>query len=339
MREERKRFQYKPRGADVVKKRIDENSFGNRENIIKSGLKMFSAKENAEHTIRYLPPTWDDAEHYGLDHVYAHYEIGSQKNAFLCLELMKNSPCPICEERRKAEAEGDVEYAKKLMPSKRVLAYIIDREKEGEGVKLWSMAAGTDLAITLQAKDKKTGALYPIDDPDEGFDVSFTTKGTKPKIKYLGIIVDRDSSKLGNEDWLEFAVKNPIPEQLVFSTYDHIKSVFAGKVEGAEKEDPKKESKKEESVKKDEIPEFSSKDDKANEYKDITYEALQAASEDDLVGMCLDLELVSEDDANGMPEKEELIEMLAKHLKLSVPKKEERKESLKEKLARLKEKK
>lgn len=332
MREEKKRFQYKPRNTDAVKKRASQNAFGDRVGIFKDGLKGFSVKEGTSYSVRFLPPTWDDAEHYGYD-IYVHYNIGPGNDQYLCLEKMQNKPCPICDERKKAEAEGDAEYAKKLTPTKRVAVYLVDREDEKEGVKVWSMPWTLDRDISKIAVDKKTGELYEVDNPDEGYDVSFEVTGKKPKIEYTGLQIARRASELGNDDWLEFAVKNPIPEQLVYSTYDHIKSVFAGKVE--EEKEEKKEDKKDD--KKDEIPEFSSKD-KANEYKDITYEGLQAASEDDLVGMCLDLELISEDDENNMPEKEELLEMLAKHLKLSAPKKEEKKESYKEKLARLRKK-
>lgn len=338
MREEKKRFQYKSRNTDAVKKRASQNAFGDRVGVFKDGLKGFSVKEGTSYSVRFLPPTWDDAEHYGYD-IYVHYNIGPGNDQYLCLEKMYGKPCPICEERKKAEAEGDAEYAKKLTPTKRVVVYLIDREAEKDGVKIWSMPWTLDRDISKIAVDKKTGELYEVDNPDEGYDVSFEVTGKKPKIEYTGLQIARRASELGNEDWLEFAVKNPISEQLISSTYDHIKSVFAGKVEEAEKEDKKEDKKADKKEdKKDEIPEFSSKD-KASEYKDITYEALQAASEDDLIGMCLDLRIIDEADIERGVQREELLDLLARHFNFAASKKEEKKESYKEKLARLREKK
>jgi len=155
---------------------------------------------------------------------------------------MNKGPCPICEERHKLEAEGkgDEDYAKDLRTSKRVLVYVVDRDDEDE-VKAWAMSWTMDRDFCNLSTDKRTGEVYEIDNPEEGYDVEFTREGKGIQTKYNGVAVARRSSELDNEEALEFAIENPLPDITIIYEYDHIAKAF-GTAATAHDEDDKNSS-------------------------------------------------------------------------------------------------
>jgi hypothetical protein len=208
-----------------VNKRADSGG-GDFDVYLNRAVKMFKAHDKGNQ-LRFLPPTWEGATHYGLD-IYVHYGIGPDRQTYLCLHKMKGEPCPICEERQKAARDGDDDYAKELEPKKRVLVYLIDRDAEKEGIQAWAMPQGTDLDIVKLTSDRRTGEVLSIDHPDDGFDVTFEKTGAGLKTRYEAPAIARRSSALGDDDWLDFAVNNPLPDQLVYYSYDHIRQEFGG---------------------------------------------------------------------------------------------------------------
>lgn len=225
----RESFQYKPREKDAVKRRANQSG-GLFDSLFKAQFSVFTPKEG-DYVLRAMPPTWDDAQHYGLD-VYVHYGIGSDNQSYLCLDKMRGERCPLCEARKAAERE-DPDYAKTLAPTKRVLVWLVDRADEAAGPQLYSMPWTMDRDLANLAIDKKSGELLLIDDPEGGFDIEFSRKGVGMKTKYSGIGIARRSSPLCDdertqEEWLRFILDNPLPEVLQFFDYDHIASVAAG---------------------------------------------------------------------------------------------------------------
>ena len=213
---------------EQVEKR-SRQSGGLKSWFISDDIKTFVPKEGGKGNImRILPATWEGAEHWGYD-VYVHFGIGSNNSAFLCLDIMKGEPCPICEEKKRATKARDSseEYLAKLEPTKRVMMYIIDRRNEDDGVLLWSAPWTIDKEICKKAVSKKTGELYILDDIDEGYDVIIDREGQGLKTKY-SVEIDRDASPLGehSELWLEHIEETPIPDALVFSDYESITKEF-----------------------------------------------------------------------------------------------------------------
>lgn len=219
------RFEYRQRDASSARKRA-ESSGKDYDRYLQDVADAYAVNDG-DNVVRILPPTWDDAEHYGHD-IYVHYEIGPDKGTYLCLNKMKGEKCPICEERKRAQNEGDEDYAKKLEPKKRVLVYVIDRNKEKEGIKVWAMPWTLDRDIVKVSVDKRTGEVLPIDHPDDGYDVMFERTGKGPRTEYVGVSIDRKSSPLDNDKALDFAQEHPLPTLLKFYPYDHIASVFDG---------------------------------------------------------------------------------------------------------------
>lgn len=231
---------YKRRSAEAVKQRASQKA-NNFDSHINDGFEEFKP-DVGEHDVRILPPTWENAEHCGLD-IFLHYNIGTNGSTYLCPKEMNDEPCPICEERDQALADGDSDYATKLKPGKRVLHWIIDRDNEKDGVKFWSMPWTFDRDVAVLSYDKKTGEVLPYDDPEEGYDIGFSRTGTGLKTKYIGIKIARSESDLGrkSDDWLDYIDETPLPAILHFYDYDHLKTAIEGGVKEYEDKDSKDE--------------------------------------------------------------------------------------------------
>jgi len=219
------RYEYTSRSADQARKRSNQGG-GDFDKYLVDAIKMWKPNDGAN-TIRILPPTWNKPEHFGYD-IYVHYGVGPDRQSYLCPSKMKGEPCPICEERAEAERAGDEKYAKDLKPRQRVLVYVVDRDHEKEGVQAWASPWTFDRDLAKVSTDRKSGAVLAIDHPEEGYDVEFDKKGAKDRTEYLGIAVARRDSPIGDDKWLDFAMDHPLPDQLQFFDYDHIKRAFGG---------------------------------------------------------------------------------------------------------------
>jgi len=225
------KFQYRPRTAEEMNKRAHQNA-GNREGCIKPEINTWSPSDG-ENKIRILPPTWEDAEHYGIE-VWVHYNIGSDKGTYLCLNKQDGVTCPICEVRSEMDHAGDNEAARDFIPRKRVGMFVIDRAQEQKGPLLWLSPWTLDQEIAKQAIDEDGGALA-LDNPGEGYDITFSREqqGKNVPPKYVGVKVARKSSPLFDDDneieaALNYVMENPIPTTLVHHEYDTVKAVFEG---------------------------------------------------------------------------------------------------------------
>lgn len=219
-------FTYRERTGESLKKRA---AMGNTDfdKILKDGVKMWAPKDGPN-TIRILPATWDDAEHFGLD-VHVHYNIGPDKQSYLCpVQMNVGDYCPICEERAVALKDGDTDYAKDLATRRRVLVYIIDRDAEREGLQAWAMPQSIDQDLAKVGQDRRTGAVLPIDHPYDGYDIEFDKEGKGINTKYKGLAIARNSSELGNDRWLDEAEAAPLPTLLDVHDPEYIAKVFGG---------------------------------------------------------------------------------------------------------------
>lgn len=226
-------FTYKPRDEEKMQQRATRR-IGSGESYFSENVKMFFPREG-DHEIRILPPTWEDASHFGID-LWLHHGIGPDQSSYLCPQKMNNEPCPLCEERIKAQKEGEDDLAAALQPRPRVAFYLINRRSPKDGPVVWSAPARTEKEICAQAHDKKTRSFVNLDDPsDEGYDISFTVEGTGIQTRYTTIKVDRSSSPLSDDDaqaeeWLKQIEEHPLPDELIIQDYDHLKEALEGGV-------------------------------------------------------------------------------------------------------------
>lgn len=168
-------------------------------------------KPKDEHEVRLLPyPHSDDP----LVTLHFHYEIGDQ--SVLCPKANFGDECAICdfceklrswkgpdgEEKPEVERKQDWEIFKKIQPKARVFVPMIERGKEGEGSKWWSItpnqagellnicADGDRLAELGIDKDDTANALKVIFDTKKAYDlkVSFAAPGKKGNTKTFGVV-------------------------------------------------------------------------------------------------------------------------------------------------------
>ena len=243
MVKEKTRFRYEKRTKDDVKKRANQSG-GLFDSTVKSDYQVFSPKEG-DYRLRFLPPTWEQPEHFGLD-IYVHYGVGSDNQSYLCLAKMRDEACPICEERKRAEKSGDADYARNLAATKRVLVWLVDRDKEEDGPQLWSMPWTFDRDVAALSIDKKSGEYLALDDPEEGYDVEFTRKGLQLKTKYIGVSVARKPSPLSYDPeqvdvWLKYVEDNPLPDVLQYYDVEHIAAIAQGKPRDDDDDDEEEE--------------------------------------------------------------------------------------------------
>lgn len=240
--------------ADTARRAQGNSKF---DKYLNPDIKLYKPKEGTN-IIRILPPTWPGAKHYGYD-AWVHFGVGADSQTYLCLNKMvkaaneyferakvtdKNGDIceadgsdPVEEESLALRRDGDEELAKKIQHKLRVGIYLVDRDNEKDGVQFWLMGEQNDREIVQQSTDKRKGKALAIDDPEDGYDISFIRKGTGQNTKYSGISVDRDPSPLGNDRWLKWAMDNPIPEQLIYYPYEHIKAALGGGGEHVAKRD------------------------------------------------------------------------------------------------------
>lgn len=344
-KEEKRKFKYISRTKEQIDKRARQSG-GLKDWFIPEEIKTFTPKEGGKgNIIRALPPTWDDAEHYGYD-AYIHFGVGGENSAYLCLKKMKNERCPICEELARAQKEKmSEEYIKSLDATKRVLMYIIDRKNEDDGPLLWSAAWTLDKDIAKRSKDKRTGKYRELDNIDKGYDIIIDREGAGLKTKY-SVEIDSEPSVLGDnsEEWLDFITNNPIPDILVYFDYDHIKEAFeAGGVSNTpiKKDEDKADKKAPKRSKKDDDEDEDVEDEEIVEDEDetegddeptLTWEDVHGMPRKKLNKLLADTE-IDEEDAEDM-EDEELADAICEDL--GIKKKAAKKvESGKERLANL----
>lgn len=227
-------FVYRGRDRTVedVTRRSQQKG-GNYDGILLPDVVKLKVKEG-ENEHRILPPTWEDVEKYGTGwevQIQVHYNIGPDRGMFLCLDKMKGEPCPICEARRTA---ADDEEADALRPSTRALCWDIDRNNEKAGPQIWDMPLTLFRDINARSIDKKTNAVICIDDPEEGYDLSFNREGTDMRTKYTAVEVSRDPSPVHDDQkiqdkWLNYIQDHPLPDVLCYQDADYIEKVLSGR--------------------------------------------------------------------------------------------------------------
>lgn len=259
-------FKYRKRADRFTNQRIDNPNTGHPD-IIKRvpGIKYY--KPEAQNHIRLLPPTWEEARHYGME-LYEHFSVGVDEHRYLCTLKMEevlesigialpegiDPACPICDERGSVDAEdfdSDKQYKdaiSALRPKQRTGVLLIDRNRESDGVCFWAIPYTVDTEIITQSRDEDTREILTIDDPDMGFDVRFNREGQGKQSQYKGIRLKNKPSPLSTnpreqDAWLRIIEKNPMPKLLNFYSYDKMLKDFRGNrkdKEGEEVESPKR---------------------------------------------------------------------------------------------------
>lgn len=242
-------FQYKPRTAQQVKERANRKS-SLFDSIFKQGIDTYRPKQG-DNLFRYLPPTWDDADHYGFT-AFVHQGIGANNSTYLCLNKMLGKKCPICEAQKEAKDAGEAEEASALAYRERLISWVLDRDGDDpEKPLVYDQSWTQDRDIASLCVNERTGEILMIDHPDTGYDVTIKRQGTGLRTKYYGYAIARDESPIADkqkvqDEILDYIKENPIPEVLNYYDYDYLQGVLSGSVAEKDKdvdEDDEKEEK------------------------------------------------------------------------------------------------
>ena len=226
------KFTYVPRTIDEVRKRSELAS--RFDNPFNPKFRKFKARQG-DNTVRFLPATFQPGKHFGID-VWIHPRVGSTNSDYLCLQKMKSKRCPICDAEADARRSGETEDAKKYAPVHKVLCWILDRNagKDDEfDPLLYPMTEYNDKDIADVSENKKTGAVIPIDNPTEGFDVTFRRTGEGLRTRYSAWQVDRDPTPIADdsrtyEEIIDFLNDNPLPSVLKYYDEKYLEGILNG---------------------------------------------------------------------------------------------------------------
>lgn len=231
-------FSYRGRTSEDVSRRAKQSS-GRYDSFLNEEVVWFKPRDG-ENRIRIIPwlngsdPDFDKlnekwGNHWGID-LIVHRNVGADRGSYLCLDKMNGEPCPVCEVWRTESEDA-------LKPSDRVLCWLVDRDDEKAGPKLWAMPLGTSKDISAVSQVKGSGELLLIDDPEEGYDVYFDREGEKKRTQYKRVEIAREPSPLHENEnkqdtWLDYVSDNRLPDLLKFYDPEYLDKVLSGQAVG-----------------------------------------------------------------------------------------------------------
>lgn len=227
------RFEYQRRDAKVWEEEANKKGGANF-SIFRPEVKVYKPR-NGDNWIRILPRTWNDdrlGRLYGIE-VWQHRNIGPDRVPIICPRLfpLGEKHCPVCEARVEAERENRKDVVDALYAGRGYALYLLDRQDtKSDEVQAWTMGVKLYSNIGRVVKDRSTGEIYAVDDPDEGYNISFERTqqgGDARNIDYGAPVLDRKPSTVPN--WaLDYIQDNPLETMLLLNTYDEIKEIYAG---------------------------------------------------------------------------------------------------------------
>lgn len=222
---------YKPSKAQIDERANQRG--GEFDSVVKDRYANFSPKGGTKYKIRVLPPTWPNPRHYGYD-AWVHYNVGAENQSYLCLEKHGKGTCPVCREIRKDPELGKGEGSMKA--KRRVTMWIIDRDHEDDGPKVWLCPWTLDRDISGRSQNEDTQQALSIANPNEGYDVKFKREGEKLQTKYEQVEIVRSSTPLSDDDetiakWRKFVKAHPLPDVLDFRDPAYIDKILTGEDE------------------------------------------------------------------------------------------------------------
>jgi len=220
----RRDFRYRAPTNEDLERRANQTGYEFK-GVIKDQYKKYRSPRG-ENRVRMLPQ--ENSPNFAVP-IYVHYAVGPEQATVLCLEKMRSEKCPLCEDRAKAERRNDNDAANELKPTRRSLVWMINRNDERDGPLLWDMPWTIDRDLAKLSRDRRTGEIFAIDSPDEGFDITFDREGEGINTKYTGMAIARRSSPIEKE-WLDYILDNPLSDVLVWRDYDEVQALYQGVV-------------------------------------------------------------------------------------------------------------
>lgn len=230
------KFKYKKRAVEGIVKRTTQDG-GAFDKFLLSEFQEFKPTGGNSYSGRIAPPTFtnidgSEPDHFGLD-IWLNYNIGADGGTYLSRSKMGKEGDAVVDLATKLRVLGEKykKQIKALRPKKRVLVWWLPRGLEREGWKLWAMPWTFDKDLAKRAYSKSTGEVLLVDDPFEGYDISFDVEGTGLNTKYTAIDIARRSSPIvRDEDELEkltdFLTANPLQDTLKFFDNEYLANML-----------------------------------------------------------------------------------------------------------------
>ena len=160
-----------------------------------TGFKIEAAKPVTIDIIPYRVgrgnPHADEGELYFELTYWAHRNIGPNEDMVVCPAKTFGEKCPICQDaaRMKRDPDADEKIMKTLLPKKRQLWNVIDRNNVDAGIQIWDISPfnfGDVLAEAIKMGEEDDGFEY-FADPRTGFSlrVGFTEESMGGGIKFF----------------------------------------------------------------------------------------------------------------------------------------------------------
>ncbi len=238
-------FKYRKQSEAAVRQEA-EQSGGGYASIFIEGTKEFKPKKGGEYTIRVAPPTWgtdDDPPTSYAHEVFVNFGVGPDEEGFISRSRMGFDDDPVVEMHDRLRQFGDeyVDLLKEQKAKKRRTMYVLVRGEEELGWQAWApgWTIHRDMAKASMSKRKRTVKF--IDDPDNGYDVTFSRESSGFG-KFTIDEVDDESSPIVDDpkrqkELLDWLVEHPLPDQYRIYSYEEIKRRCDGQANKTEDED------------------------------------------------------------------------------------------------------
>jgi hypothetical protein len=295
------RREYWRPSADSTRRQMSRSRAGGGGEQPFKGM-MFKPKSGGN-TIRILPPTWPNPDHYAME-VWEHRFVGPDEGNYACLRKMKNEACAICDAEKAARSHGDTDEAKALKVRKRWVCYILHRDADERSARVTPMIFDMDVfrdeEIVGRTWNRRDDSSLPVSDPHEGYDLYFRKTGQgKEGTRYGNWEFDRDPSPISDNpkvmnQILTFIEENPLDQVLLFHENEYLESMIFGTAERSDdddigtdpkqdEEDEQDEEQQEEEEQEEEEEEQQEEEQQEEEQQeeDEQEEEQQEASEDD----------------------------------------------------------
>lgn len=238
-------FKYRKQSEAAVRQEADQSG-GGYASIFIDGTKEFKPKKGCEYTIRPGPPTWgtdDDPPTSYAHEVFVNFGVGPDDEGFISRSRMGFDDDPVVEMHDRLRQFGD-EYAdliKAQKAKKRRTMYVMVRGEEELGWQAWApgWTIHRDMAKASMSKRKRTVKF--IDDPDNGYDVTFSRESGGFG-KFTIDEVDDEPSPIVDDpkrqkELLDWLVEHPLPDQYRIYSYEEIKRRCDGQANKTDDED------------------------------------------------------------------------------------------------------
>ena len=222
------------------------NTFGSpySREIYKRALKTMVTKEEGgkkDFCLRILPNIYLDHGDYAADQKYyrplvffrIQHPSDKYPRMYYSIDGLGAGDCPLMALYNEACKNNDNEARKKFLPARHALMWVIDRDDEAAGPKLFRASPTVFKNIVACFKNSRTKKQY-IPYAEDGYDVQFTMELQKNGIPMpVGVQRDGDTSPIHEDDdtvneWLSFVQQNPLRDIVQFYSKESILAYVNG---------------------------------------------------------------------------------------------------------------